>query len=217
MENKNNQIKMHLYDEKEEKLNTISHGVAAVLSFIGLVFMIIRISHAEILVVFSMMIFMLSMLSVYSASTIYYGTKNLLKKRIWQKVDHAMVALIFAGVATPLLLVISSGTVATIMLTLVIFGTALIIGLNLICVQRFKKHCLILHLLVTIFIIIGLIVDGKSVSTMFMRLLYSAFAIIIIGGYFYLNKARKYTHFIWHITNILSTILIFFAFYLYAI
>ena len=217
MASKQNQVKMHLYDAKEEKLNTISHGVAAVLSFIGLIFMIIRISHSETVVVFSMMIFMLAMISVYSASTVYHGTKNLLKKRIWQKVDHAMVALIFAGVATPLLLVISSGTVATIMLTLVIFTTALIIGLNIICVQRFKKHSLVLHLVVAIFIILGLIVDGESVSTQFMRLLYSSFAIIIIGGYFYLNKARKYTHFIWHITNILSTILIFFAFYLYAI
>ena len=177
----------------------------------------IKVIHADQITILAMMIFMLSMLMVYSASTVYHGTKNILHKRIWQKVDHSMVALILAGVSTPLLLIIASGAVATIMLSLIILLTFVNIGLNIICVQRFKKHSLALMGLCVILIIIGLAVDMQNQETGFLVLLLSAFIVILVGGGFYLNKAKKYTHFIWHISNILSTILIFLAFFLFVL
>jgi len=217
MENVREKPKMHLYDPKEENLNTISHGLGALLAFLGLVLMTVKIIKAEQLVVFSMMIFMLSMLSVYTFSMIYHGSKNLLHKRIWQKIDHAMVALIIAGTATPLLLVIASGPVATIMLSLIVIVTMVNIALNIICVQRFKKHSLVLYLLAVIFLMIGLFSNTVIKDKSFTNLILISFAVISVGGYFYMKKSLKYTHFIWHISNIICTSLLFFAFYFYVL
>lgn len=209
------QPKMHLYQPKEELLNTISHTFAAVLAVIGAVFMIIKIRDKDSITVFALMIFSLSMVGVYSSSAIYHNTKNLLHKRIWQKVDHAMVAMILFGCATPLLIVASQGWVASLMLALIFMATLANIALNIICVQRFKKHALALIAASFLFGLIGFVVDRGVYPKEFYYLLVAGLGVFLIGGGFYLKKSINYTHFIWHISNIIATMFLYFAFYYY--
>lgn len=208
---------MHLYKPKEELLNTISHAFAAFLSLIGLIFILLKLQGKDSVTIFAMMIFSLGLIGVYSASTLYHGTKNLLRKRIWQKVDHAMVAIILLAAAAPLLLIIASGTVASVMLSLVFASTAVNVALNLISVQKYKKHSLGLLGLTVIFVITGLIVNGRPYPKEFYSLLCAGFAVIFAGGGFYLKKSVDYTHFIWHISNIIATGFLYFAFYFFVI
>ncbi len=209
------QPKMHLYQPKEELLNTISHAFAAVLAVIGAVFMVLKIRDKDNITIFALMIFSLSMVGVYTSSAIYHGTKNLLKKRIWQKVDHAMVAMILFGCATPLLIVVSQGGLASAMLALIFMATLANIALNIICVQRFKKHAFALIGASFVFGAIGLIVDRGVYPKEFYYLLMAGLGTFVIGGGFYLKKSINYTHFIWHISNIIATMFLYFAFYYY--
>lgn len=192
----NERPKMHLYQPKEERLNTISHAFAAVLSAVGLVFMILKVEGKDSITIFAIMIFSLSLIGVYTISAIYHGTRNLLHKRIWQKADHAMVALILFGAATPLLIVVSQGSVASVMLALIFVATVVNVALNIICVQRFKKHSLILIAASFLLILVGLLVDSLPYPKGFYQLLGAGFAIIFAGGGFYLKKSVNYTHFV---------------------
>lgn len=207
--------KIHLYSDREERLNTLTHLAGAILGFVGLVLMIIKVINSSPLMIFAMLVYAFTTLSVFSFSAIYHGSKDIENKIFWQKIDHSMVSLIIAGTATPTLLVIASGPVASIMLCLVLFVTAINILLNVIDVHRFKKYSLMLYLGAIIFMAIGLIFDIKIVSNGFLVLMISGAAVVFIGGVFYMLKSREYTHVIWHISDIICSILHFLAFYIY--
>ncbi len=209
--------KMHLYQPSEERLTTLSHALGAVLATVGLVFMVAKVESKDNITIFALMIFSLSLIGVYTISAIYHGTRNLLRKRIWQKVDHAMVALILFGCATPLLIVVCKGIVASIMLALIFMATVINIALNIICVQRFKKHSLLLIAASFLLTIIGLLTDAQPYPKEFYMLLGSGFAVIFAGSGFYLKKSVNYTHFVWHISNIIATAFLYFAFYYYVL
>lgn len=211
------QPKMHLYQPNEERLNTISHAIAAVLSVVGLIFMLLKINGKDGITIFAMMIFCLCLIGVYTSSAIYHGTTNLLHKRIWQKVDHAMVALILCGSAAPLLLVIAKGMLAAVMLSLVFVVTVINIALNLICVQRFRRYSLALIGITVALTIIGVVVARGDYPQQFFAMLGAGFAVIFAGSGFYLKKSSNYTHFVWHLSNIFATALLYFAFYFYAL
>lgn len=211
------EYKIHLYTLKEEKLNTVSHAFAATLAFVGLVLMLIKVINSTPLMIFAMLLFSFATFAVYLFSAIYHGTKDLRLKVIWQKVDHSMVSVIIAGTAMPLLLIIASGTIASIMLALIIVVTIVNIILSIIDVHRFKRYSLGLYSSGILFIAIGLIFDTVISDKRFLAMMIASFAVIIIGGGCYIDKSRKYTHFAWHITDIICSILHFLAFYLFVI
>lgn len=118
-----NHDKIHLYSKEEEKLNTVTHGAAAVIALIMLILMAIKISGDTLIVKVSMLTFSIATLLVYSFSTMYHGAKKIDNKIFLQKIDHSMVSIIVFGTAVPSLLVLSKGTVPYIMLVLVAVAT----------------------------------------------------------------------------------------------
>lgn len=94
-----------------EPVNSITHGIGAVLSLFGFILLLIEamksgsVSH---LVAFSM--FGLSMVLLYTASTLYHALpvkeKTLL---LLQKLDHSMIYVLIAGTFTPICLLVLEG------------------------------------------------------------------------------------------------------------
>jgi len=207
--------KIHLYSEKEERLNTISHFVSAGIALVGVILMFFKVFQSSSGIKFAAMFYTFTTLCVYVFSTIYHGTKDIKKKIFWQKIDHSMVSLIIAGTSAPALLIVANGTTATVMLYLVFAVTAANIVLNLISVHKFKKFSLVLYALGAIFLTVGLVVDIKIVETGFILLFLLSLAVILFGSICYLMKSKEYTHFIWHITDITCSVLHFLAFYLF--
>ncbi|NCA66853.1 MAG: hypothetical protein EOM87_02175, partial [Clostridia bacterium] len=139
------------------------------------------------------------------------------KKIFWQKIDHSMVSLIVAGTAVPALLVLSKGAVAITMLALVATATVINIALNMISVKKYKRYSQILYLAAVIFIVIGMSFGAKDLSREFWALFIAGFGVIIAGSVFYMQKSKKYTHVIWHIADITTSVLHFLAFYLFVL
>lgn len=95
-----------------EPINSLTHGAGAILSIVGLVLLlneaVIRGSVNQV-IAFSM--FGLSMVLLYSASSLYHALH--VKKKtleLFRKLDHSMIYVLIAGTYTPICLLVLEGS-----------------------------------------------------------------------------------------------------------
>ena len=89
-----------------EKLNSISHLVGAALALIGLgALLAISIQTGDPWVITSFSIFGISMVLLYTMSTLYHSFSPARLKRLFQIFDHVSIYLLIAGTYTPYMLV----------------------------------------------------------------------------------------------------------------
>lgn len=187
--------------DREEMLNTISHGIAAIFSIIGCIILIkFSKESSKTVVYFSSIIYGLSLIIMYVSSTIYHSSKNIEVKKILRIVDHCSIYILIAGSYTPILLITMSGPT-----TWWLFCTQWILVLIGILFKIFhtgKFEALSMF----IYLIMGWMIVFKwdhlinSISSEAFNLLLSGGIIYTIGILFYLLDSKiKYFHFIWHL------------------
>lgn len=90
----------------KEPVNSITHLVGAVLSAAGLTWMIVKsVLHQNPLQLTSALIFGISMILLYSASSIYHAVKSSPHvENILRRIDHSMIFVLIAGTYTPICL-----------------------------------------------------------------------------------------------------------------
>ena len=94
------------YSNAEERLNIWSHGLGLVASSIAFPFLIIKaMSYSSFWDITSFIIYGLSLIILYAASTFYHAAKNPKKRRRLNIFDHAAIYVLIAGSYTPFCLV----------------------------------------------------------------------------------------------------------------
>ncbi|MCZ6579711.1 MAG: hemolysin III family protein [Gammaproteobacteria bacterium] len=89
-----------------EKLNSISHLVGAALALIGLgALLSVAIQTRDPWVITSFSVFGISMVLLYTMSTLYHSFNTSRLKNIFQLFDHITIYLLIAGTYTPYMLV----------------------------------------------------------------------------------------------------------------
>lgn len=90
----------------KEPVNSITHLIGAILSAAGLTWMIVKsVFHQNPLQLTSALIFGISMILLYSASSIYHAVKSSKHvETILRKIDHSMILVLIAGTYTPICL-----------------------------------------------------------------------------------------------------------------
>ena len=89
-----------------EKLNSISHLVGAALALVGFgALLTISIQEHDPLLIISFIIFGLTLVLLYTMSTLYHSFSSGRLKNLFQKLDHVAIYLLIAGTYTPFLLV----------------------------------------------------------------------------------------------------------------
>jgi len=89
-----------------EKLNSISHLVGAALALIGLgALLSVSIQTRDPWVISSFSVFGISMVLLYTMSTLYHSFSATSLKNIFQIFDHISIYLLIAGTYTPYMLV----------------------------------------------------------------------------------------------------------------
>jgi hemolysin III len=89
-----------------EKLNSISHLVGAVLSLVGLgVLLTVAIQLRDPWIITSFTVFGLSLVLLYTMSTLYHSFHPPQLKDLFQLLDHVAIYLLIAGTYTPYMLV----------------------------------------------------------------------------------------------------------------
>ena len=94
-----------MYTAKEELWNTISHALGIVLGIVGLVVLLIWDSEKTAYSTMSILFYTISIIILYSASTLYHAVTNIKWKSILRIVDHISIYLLIAVTYTPVALI----------------------------------------------------------------------------------------------------------------
>ncbi len=85
-----------------EPINTLTHLVAAIASLAGLILLLILTRH-DLPKMTSLLVYSLSMIILYSASSLLHGVKAQPRHRFWlNRLDHMAIFLLIAGTYTPI-------------------------------------------------------------------------------------------------------------------
>ncbi|MBA3987912.1 PAQR family membrane homeostasis protein TrhA [Aliidiomarina maris] len=187
------------YSLGEEIANSVSHGIGALLSMVGLGFLIwLSVQYGDVWHVVSTAIYGTSLVLLYSASTLYHAIPHPKAKRVFQLLDHSMIFVLIAGTYTPFALVSLRGPWGWTLFG-VVWGIAIAgIILETVKKERIKWLSLSLYLglgWMAIVVIKPMIDSVPSVGLLFLLaggLSYS------LGVVFYVRKQMLYHHAIWH-------------------
>jgi hemolysin III len=90
------------YSNREEIINVITHGLGAILSVVALFFLIEKaMDMGTSIAMFSMLVYGISMIILYTASTLYHGSTNPKYRNPLNVWDHISIYLLIAGSYTP--------------------------------------------------------------------------------------------------------------------
>jgi len=94
----------------EELANTLTHGFGLILSIAGFfALVLLAILRGDPLLIAACLVYGVSLITLYAASTIYHGTTSVELKQSLRIVDHCCIYLLIAGTYTPFGLVIIDG------------------------------------------------------------------------------------------------------------
>ena len=109
--------------------SAITHGIGMLLAVAGATPLIVKAARsADVLHVFAVSVFILTMILLYLASTLYHSVNSTVKvNRRLKKMDHMMIFVMIAGSYTPVCLIVLHGRTGYILCALV--WTVAIIGM----------------------------------------------------------------------------------------
>lgn len=136
-EQKNQQLKY--YSPAEERLNVVSHLIGLALSVVGLFLLIsIAASFDDLARLAGAIIFGLSLVILYAASSIYHSSTHPQKREKMRVLDHSSIFVLIAGTYTPYTLITLSDASGWLIFSIV-WGLAFIgITLKLFFTGKFK-------------------------------------------------------------------------------
>lgn len=100
-----------------EVLNAVTHGIGVVLSIVGFVFLLKKADSGLHYV--SFIIYGVSLLLLFLASTLYHSLIFTKAKKVFQVFDHCSIYLLIAGTYTPYCLLYIKGTIGIVLLSVI--------------------------------------------------------------------------------------------------
>jgi len=206
------------YSFREELFNSITHGAGVILSIAALVLLIVFSSiYGNASHVVSCTIFGVTLILLYSASTLYHSIQKPQVKSVCKILDHSCIYLLIAGTYTPFLLVTLRGALGWTMFAVIWFLAIAGVLFKVFFVNRFKMLSTIAYLLmgwIIIFAIKPLIDSLPSGGVVWLiagGLAYS------LGVIFYAWKKLPFNHAIWHLFVLAGSMCHFFAVIFYVL
>lgn len=195
------------YTLGEEIFNSVSHGVGILFAVAGCaVLIVLSAVFADRWAVISSIIYGISMMLLYTASTLYHSFTNEKVKSIFRVFDHCTIFLLIAGTYTPFTLYTLRETVG-IKLFFVVWASAIIgIILNAIDLKKYEKISVLLYLVMGWCIVFALKPLLASISMLTLVLLVVGGVLYTVGIIFFLITKYRYMHSIWHLFVLAGTV-----------
>ena len=198
-----------------EVLNAVTHGIGVVLSIVGFVFLLKKADSGLDSV--SFIIYGVSLLLLFLASTLYHSLIFTKAKKVFQVFDHCSIYLLIAGTYTPYCLLYIKGTIGIVLLSVI--WLAAIVGivyksLTLSKVKSVSKLSTIIYNVMGWAVVIALPSLYHSVGLKGLLLLVGGGVAYTVGSVFYSMKNRRYMHVVWHLFVMLGAMLMFLSSYL---
>lgn len=183
-----------------EVFNAVTHGIAAMLSIIGTVLLVKKGIHIQSWVsIVAYIIYGLSLVLLFTNSTLYHSFSFSKYRPFFQKIDHSSIYLLIAGTYTPYLMISLASRRAY--LFLAIIWTLALAGIvfELIAIDRYPKLSTYMYLTLGwlgILIVYPLI---KTIEFNGVLLLALGGIVYSLGTIFYRMKDNRWMHVIWHL------------------
>lgn len=186
-----------------EKLNSITHLVGAVLAMVGFgVLLTISIQEHNPLLIISFTIFGLTLILLYTMSTLYHSFHPPKLKKIFQKFDHVSIYLLIAGTYTPYMLVSLRGSNGLIMLTLIWLMAVIGLLLDIFIPKRIEWLQVLIYLMMGWICTLNYSELQAAIPTAGVVWLTMGGIAYTVGIVFYVLdnlKKLRHAHGIWHL------------------
>jgi len=200
------------YNFREELMNSITHGAGILLSITALVLLIVfSTSGGSVSHVVSCTIFGITLILLYTASTLYHSFRKPKIKQIFKVVDHSCIYLLIAGTYTPFLLVTLRGMLGWTMLGIIWFLAVAGVVFKIFFVHRFKIVSTIAYLLMGWIIVFAIKPLIDSLPSGGIVWLVAGGLAYTLGVIFYAWKKLPFNHAIWHLFVLAGSTCHFFA------
>ena len=187
------------YTLGEEIAHSVTHGVGALLSVVGLVsLLILAILYGTTWHILSYAVYGLSMVALYLASTLYHGVQKPRLRPILRKVDHACIYLLIAGTYTPFVLISMRSTLGLTMLTIVWAMAVFGIVYKIFFIDRFVVLTTLAYVVMGWMSVFAWREMVANLSPAGLTFLLAGGVLYTIGVVFYAMTKIRYTHAVWH-------------------
>ncbi|MBQ6796816.1 MAG: hemolysin III family protein [Clostridia bacterium] len=209
------------YTVGEEIVNTASHFVGALFGAAALVLCCgySLIKHDTYMLV-GCLIYGISLILLYSVSSVYHGLPKCFGKKIMRIVDHCTIYLLIAGTYTPVIMAIRRFSPSTaLILMLFVWGVSIVAAVfTAIDFVKYSVFSMICYITVG-WCILAFIGDAMTALTS------NGFSLMLTGGILYtvgailygIGSKVRYFHSIFHIFVLAGSVFQFFSIFLYAI
>lgn len=206
------------YKIVNEILNSLTHGFGAILSVVGLIFLISKaeVLHSDIHMV-AYIIFGATLIMLFLSSTIYHAFTFTKARKILRIIDHNSIFLLIAGSFTPYCLLGVKGLWGWVMYSLIwLIALSGIVqkSISMSIQHKPSKFSTLFYILMgslSIFILYPLY---QSIGLLGIGLLAAGGLTYLIGTYFYSLKKVNYMHVIWHLFVLLGASYIYWSIFL---
>jgi len=210
------------YSRGEEIMNMVTHIVGGGIGVIALIICIVRsYLNRNTLGIVGSSIYGLTMIALYSISSIYHGLRRGTGKKVMQVIDHCAIYFLIAGTYTPILL--SAFVPAKPLLGWSLFAAqwalcALATTLTAIDLKKYQVFSMICYIGMGWGIIFFLPTALSLLSQSGFWLLFAGGVVYTIGAVLYgVGSRMPWMHSIFHIFVVFGSILQLLSIYFYAL
>ncbi|WP_298537170.1 hemolysin III family protein [uncultured Algibacter sp.] len=208
---------MRLQTPFEERLNAISHGVGALLGIVALVLLIKNNSDKTTYSLFSVIIYGVSIILLFTASTLYHAINNETYKHYFRILDHISIYVLIAGTYTPVTLIVLEQSHGWQLFYAVwgiaVFGTLL----KLFFTGKFEIFSTLLYLVMGWLIVFDFSNLSHAIGSDGILFLFAGGLAYTAGIIFYAIGRIPFNHVIWHLFVLAGAICHFFMIFFYVI
>jgi len=197
-----------------EILNILTHGAGVLLSIAGLVLLVVfaSIRDPDAWKIVSFSVYGVSLITMFTASTLYHSFWNRRTRHFLNMFDHASIYVLIAGTYTPFTLVSMRGPWGWTIFG-VIWGLALagVIFKLFFYTEKLRLLSAIIYVFMgwLILIALGPLIRNVPAGGLYWLL---AGGLSYSGGvWFYIRKENRFNHVIWHLFVLGGSIAHFFA------
>lgn len=208
---------MRVQTPLEEQLNAWTHGIGAVLGIAALVLLTVYVDNSKPWALFSVIIYGLSIIILFLASTFYHAVKGEKRKHYFRIVDHVSIYFLIAGTYTPVLLIALTDSLGWTLFYTVWGIAAFGVILKLFFTGKFEVFSTLLYLLMGWLIIFDFSNTSQALGSNGILWLFAGGLFYTVGIIFYAIQRIPFNHVIWHFFVLGGAICHFFMIFLHVI
>jgi hemolysin III len=189
-----------LPSRKEELANALTHGSGLGASLVGLPLLILVVARSgDLLQLIGCVVFAVTLVLLYTASTIYHALPVSPAKHTLRLLDHIAIYLLIAGTYTPFALGVLRGIWGWTLFGLIWALAALGILSKIYLGHRYPRLSTVMYLGMGWLVVVAIRPLAAAVPAAGVTLLVIGGLCYTAGVVFYVRDWRPYHHTIWHL------------------